>query len=333
MRNLATPQRLKGFDYRTPYYYMITIHARGDVPEAFSGLGPQGCILSPVTRAFLRVIRQLHVQFPEIDPVTCFTIMPDHVHLLVRLRDACGHSVIGISEALKENLAQAYYHVAGIPLPPAPPGCQGFLSLASHVFVPGFHDYIVKKAGQLQRFTRYIRTNPQRAWARRQARAQGWFNRVHRVVFMGRTWYAYGNTALLEVPLIVPLKGHRATLPGSPEWNRLLDLAARLGPGAAGVSTFMSAHEKACGRAIGLAGGNWIVLSPDGFPPAGDGKGYETPAGEPTRWHPSERQEKWCARGRMVFLSLWEGGPRRPSRAELYQRCHEMGDLFASLAP
>ena len=34
------PQRLKGFDYRTPYFYMVTIHARADLPDAFSAIGP-----------------------------------------------------------------------------------------------------------------------------------------------------------------------------------------------------------------------------------------------------------------------------------------------------
>lgn len=324
------PQRLKGFDYRTTYFYMVTIHARADLPDAFSAIGPQGCLVNPLTRAFLHVIRGFHTAYPEIDPITCFTIMPDHLHLLIRIRERGGHGLIEIVESLKESLAQVYFRAAGMPLPAAPKGLANFLSLKASVFVDGFHDYIVKKPGQLKRFSRYIRTNPQRSWLRRQARERGWFNRVHLVDFAGHRWYAYGNVALLDLPELVPLKGHRATRPDTPEWNALVGRAARLGPGGAGISTFMSAHEKACGRAIGLAGGNWIVLSPDGFPPAGDGGGYLKPEGEPTRWHPGERQEKWCAQGRMLFLSLWEGGVRRLDSATLWQRCHEMGEVVAT---
>ena len=42
-------------------------------------------------------------------------------------------------------------------------------------------------------------------------------------------------------------------------------------------------------RAIGLAGGRWIVLSPEGF---GEG------------WRPNPKFEKFCAEGRLLFISL-----------------------------
>ena len=74
----------------------------------------------------------------------------------------------------------------------------------------------------------------------------------------------------------------------------------------------MSPCEKACGHALGLAGGRWIVLSPEGF-------------GE--RWHPGRQYERFCAEGRMLFISLWPEMTREPTKAELYQRCHEMGDI------
>ena len=107
-------------------------------------------------------------------------------------------------------------------------------------------------------------------------------------------------------------KGHRATKSGTPEWNTLVESCSRIGPGGAGVGTFMSPLEKECGNAIAKAGGKWIVLSPEGF-------------GE--RWHPPREKERFCAEGRMLFLSLWPPMERQPQRAELYQRCHEMGDI------
>ena len=77
----------------------------------------------------------------------------------------------------------------------------------------------------------------------------------------------------------------------------------------------MSPLEKACGHALGLAGGKWVVLSPEGF-------------GE--RWHPGREYEKFCAEGRMLFLSLWPAMTRQPTKKELYDRCHEMGDVVAA---
>ena len=74
----------------------------------------------------------------------------------------------------------------------------------------------------------------------------------------------------------------------------------------------MSPLEKACGNAIARAGGAWIVLSPEGFSP---------------QWHPPRQKEKFCAEGRMLFLSLYEERAKQPTNAELYSRCHEMVDF------
>ena len=147
--------------------------------------------------------------------------------------------------------------------------------------------------------------------ALRRANAR-FFQQVVPVDFLARRWFAYGNRALLDLPVLVPFKGHRATAEGSPEWNALIESAARIGPGGAGVSTFMSPLEKACGNAIARAGGALVVLSPEGFGP---------------RWHPPREKERFCAAGRMLFLSLYEATARQPTRKELYDRCHEMVDL------
>lgn len=170
----------------------------------------------------------------------------------------------------------------------------------------------MKKRGQLEAFRRYIVENPARAWLRR-ANAQ-YFGRVSEVDFCGRRWFAYGNTALLDLPVIQPFKCSRSLVKDSPEWNAFTAAAARIGPGGAGVGTFMSPCEKECGNAIARAGGNWIVLSPDGFGP---------------RWHPPREKERFCAAGRMLFLSLYPHDTHQPDRATLYRRCHAMGDVVA----
>ena len=178
------------------------------------------------------------------------------------------------------------------------------------------HDWIVKRDGQLAAFTRYIRENPERAWLRK--RNAQYFGMVRKVSFLGREWFAYGNTALLELPALFAVKGHRVTKRGSPEWNALVEGCARIGPGGAGVGTFMSPLEKECGNAIAAAGGKWIVLCPEGFS---------------ERWHPPREKERFCADGRMLFLSLYSVLERMPTKAELYARCHEMGDLAVAALP
>ena len=93
--------------------------------------------------------------------------------------------------------------------------------------------------------------------------------------------------------------------------NALCAAAARIGPGGAGLSTFLSPLEKAAGNAIIKAGGSLIILSMEGFAP---------------RWHPSEKQERFCADGRMLYLSPYEPQAAKLTRQEMYSRAHALVD-------
>ncbi len=333
-----TMPRLKGFDYSKPFFYMVTLKrlpglapfsqiADGEKPEHY-------LIENEITRAFAQVIRTFHTTCRGLAPIECFTVMPDHLHLLLKLEEGPDTKPLGTYvHWLMRALARAYWaHAPGHGpvhktltggrglVPPVPPKsvvlpAPSGIKLAP-VFTRDWHDWIVKRDGQLAAFTRYIRENPERAW-RRKRNAQ-FFGTVRKVSFLGREWFAYGNTALLDLPALFAVKGHRTTKPGSPEWNALVDGCARIGPGGAGVGTFMSPLEKECGNAIATAGGKWIVLCPEGFS---------------ERWHPPREKERFCAEGRMLFLSLYPVLERMPTKAELYARCHEMGDLAVAVLP
>ena len=328
--------RLPGFDYKSPFFYMVTLKRLKGL-AAFSEIGPKGLVENELTRAFAAVIRAFSTQWRCCEEISPFAIMPDHLHLLIKIRATPDRVALGVLVSqLAKALRNAYWQIVaadaatgktrapgltegksgiagGASAPPRTgrPGIAGGASAPPRdIFERDWHDWIVKKEGQLAAFRRYIRENAARAWERR-AHAQ-YFGRVSEVAFLGRRWFAYGNRALLDLPVLVPFKGHRATAEGSREWNALLTAAGRIGPGGAGVSTFMSPLEKACGNAIARAGGGMIVLSPEGFG---------------TRWHPPREKERFCAQGRMLFLSLYEATPRQPTRVELYHRCHEMIDL------
>ena len=335
--------RLPGFDYKSPFFYMVTLKRLKGL-AALSEIGPEGLVENRLTRAFEAVIRGFPAKWRCCEAISPFVVMPDHLHLLIKIRATPDRVALGVLVSqLAKALRNAYWQIVAAdaatgktraprlsegatPSAEKKPGIakgEGFAGGASApprgqsretppppIFERGWHDWIVKKEGQLAAFRRYIRENAARAWERR-AHAQ-YFGRVSEVAFLGRRWFAYGNRALLDLPVLVPFKGHRATAEGSREWNALLAAGGRIGPGGAGVSAFMSPLEKACGNAIARAGGGLIVLSPEGFGP---------------RWHPPREKERFCAQGRMLFLSLYEATPRQPTRAELYHRCHEMIDL------
>ena len=322
--------RLSGFDYTRPYYYMVTLR-RLDGLAAFSAIDATGEVENAITRAFHAVIKNFHLQWYVVEPIWCYVIMPDHIHLLIKLaagekRLALGTIVHQLMRALAREYAALMEQGGAKQAAPAEQGgakqnapaeqggatgvCGASGRSVAPIFSRDWHDWIVKRDGQLDAFITYIRENPARSWLRKSHRE--YFQRVNEIDFLGRKWYGYGNAALLVLPVLEPFRCSRKWVEGGPEWCEAVARASRLGPGGAGVSTFMSPCEKACGHALGLAGGRWIVLSPEGF-------------GE--RWHPGRQYERFCAEGRMLFISLWPEMAREPTKAELYQRCHEMGDI------
>lgn len=325
--------RLFGFDYKSPYFYMVTLKRLKGLAD-FSQIGPNGLIENEITKAFVAIIRRFHLKWRCLDEISPFVVMPDHIHLLIKIRDIPDRVALGVLVSqLAKALRNAYWQVvaadaATCTAPFPSPAAMDSVSCATGsagcasaqppppIFEPEWHDWIVKKRGQLAAFRRYIRENPARAWLRRENAR--YFQSVREVEFLGQRWFGYGNLEILNLPVLHAFKGHRATALESPEAKTILAEASRIGPGGAGVSTFMSPLEKACGNAIAKAGGSYVVLSPEGFG---------------SRWHPPREKERFCAKGRMLFLSLYPADTKKPDKATLYTRCHKMVDLANEALP
>ena len=318
--------RLLSFDYTKPYFFMVTL-------KRLPGLAPLSqitdaaepprdshgraryLIASDLTMAFSKAIRGYAATSPGLWPVETFIVMPDHLHLLLHLKDTGGR--LGLAahvEALAAELSRIYYTMR--------PGADGRVrpilrdsgeSPPPSIFSPDWHDWIVLRDGQLAAFTRYIRENPARAW--RRSRNRQFFTRPGKLTFIGREWFSYGNPDILRLPVLEPFRCSRSWTQDGGEWSAAVACAERIGPGGAGVGTFMSPCEKECGNAIYKTGGSFVVLSPEGF-------------GE--RWHPTREKEALCAEGRMLFLSPYAPEAARPDNATLHRRCHEMGDAIAA---
>lgn len=275
---------------------MVTLRRHAGVGAFSEIVSPGRCQINAITRSFVNCILNFHVACRSIAPIECFSVMPDHIHMLIRIVPNERHLRLEtIVAQIMSALENRYQEATGSRV---------------EVFDARWHDWIVLHDGQLKAFTRYIRENPLRYWIRKSNSA--YFRRVAEVDFLGRKWLGYGNAAILDLPVIEPFRCSRKWREGDAEWLAATARAERIGPGCAGIGTFMSPCEKACGNIIAGAGGRWIVLSPEGF-------------GE--RWHPVRKQEIFCAEGRMMFLSPYPAMARQPTPAELYRRCHEMGDI------
>ena len=85
MKQRATMRRLKGFDYSRPYFYMVTVRCLAGMAALSRIVSPGKCELNAITKAFVHVIRGSHERVAGLDPIECFSVMPDHIHLLIKI--------------------------------------------------------------------------------------------------------------------------------------------------------------------------------------------------------------------------------------------------------
>lgn len=305
--HISMGKRLNGFDYSSPYFYMVTLR-RTDGYADFSTItgDPSTHFIhaSPLTHRLSKAIRTFHTQWKCLHPIECFSIMPDHIHLILKILPTEKRATLPLLVwQLMRSLERVYLEDATLQTPPNTP-------TPSHLFLPDWHDWIITKREHLTVFTHYIRENPMRRW-QRLTHAQN-FQRIQNVTYRDHQWFAYGNPTLLNHPIIEGFQCSRKWKPTDTTWQEAIEKASRLGPGCVGISTFMSPCEKACGNEIFKAGGSLIILHPEGFH---------------DRWHPTRSKETLCAQGRLLFLSLYPASTHKLTAAELYQRCHTMGDI------
>lgn len=171
-------RRLTGFDYSRPYFYMVTMKRLPTAAPLSEIVAPGKCRMNAITRAFVGNIRHFHEACPAIAQIGAFTIMPDHIHLIIKIIDRSGADISpapvplrleAIVELLMQALEGAYREVTG---------------RREQVFDARWHDWIVLRREHLAAFTRYIRENPLRWWRRHENRQ--FFTRVGQLSFAGR---------------------------------------------------------------------------------------------------------------------------------------------------
>jgi REP element-mobilizing transposase RayT len=294
--------RLKGYNYATARGYMVTLkmHPQAEPLVELDASRKQAYRFTRLTRPFMDAITQrLPAYFHQHVKVEQYALMPNHLHLFIRLlacEDRAPINLIHVVHQLQRFLKEAYQTTTGDTTCASPIQSQ-------------WHDSIAFDKAAVQRLKAYIRNNPKRA-LQRQTSHFCTYQTGH--AKDGTLWRYYGNRALLESPTILPVECSRQIKPETPLWERWQNVARYISIGGAGIGTFMSPCEQMVRETILEAGGALIILLPEGI------DGY---------WHPSERYEHLCAEGRLLFLTPFEPQGKRLDKATLYQRCHLGGGL------
>ncbi|MCO5216124.1 MAG: transposase [Thermomicrobiales bacterium] len=148
--------RMKGFDYRTPSYYFVTVctHNRacllGSVRNEEMVLNHAGQMIADITHT-------LTERYPQAT-TDSFVIMPNHVHLLIGLNldihlEEPALSLINVVHWWKTQTTVRY--IAGVKL-------SGWTRFEAHLWQEGYHDHIVRNDRDLETLRIYVAENPAR---------------------------------------------------------------------------------------------------------------------------------------------------------------------------
>lgn len=223
---------------------------------------------SPIGRLILDDIHNIEKRHVGVQ-VYCSMIMPDHVHLLLYIKEEIGKSV----KELARGMRQGWKHLA-----------------LEADFAPPFIRPLYHK-GQLNAMFQYIQSNPRRAMLRRLN--PDLFRLRRELQVEGLTFTALGNLFLLDYPQRQVIECSRSASEEQIDAQQTLAIQVAV-DGAVSYSGTISAGEKHIVRAIREAGLPVVVVLNDGFPASGSE--YER------FYKPGGVYFEACATGRLLLL-------------------------------
>lgn len=278
-------RRTPWHDYSRKGTYMLTLVVR----ERMAILGTlRGCLegevmpyveLSALGNAIVQEEQQkINQSYPLVE-VWKLCIMPDHLHMIVRIKENLGENEhLGkVVAGFKSGCNNVYWKLFNMNQPPR----QG-------LFEKGYCDKILMHEGQLDNWKHYLDDNPRRLMMKRQNPEL--FSVLTGMEVAGEQCQVVGNRFLLNIPDKVAVIVHRRYT--DEENARLREEWLSCGErGGVLVSAAVSPKEKEVLREAMNRGYNIILLRENGFP-----KLYK----------PSGEAFDACAKGVLLQISPWE---------------------------
>lgn len=300
-------QRAFSHNYHAPFIYHIILK-KTTTAETFGIVkgnpliapGQLGCAYieeSSLGKTIARSIIGIQYQFPILQ-IYQFIVMPDHVHILLRVKDWSEKHLDFYIETLTANIATTHSKTTGHQISP------------TDIFQPGYCDKPLLIKRSLDTLFRYIRENPHRLAIRRQF--PQFFQRKRRIRIGAEEYEAYGNLFLFRNPDKEAVKISRSFSPEEKAGKK----AAWLHNAAKGtvlVSPFISKEEKAIRTEAEALGGKIILITHEAFS---------------ERFKPADHDFALCASGRLLIISLGLAASTALSRAH----CMQMNALSEAIA-
>lgn len=260
-------KRCYAHDYHEPCIYLVTVTTMDREPllGQVEGDALKARIkLSAVGKAVWREIEAIPQRYPQVK-VMQHQIMPDHVHLVLRVTErlpvklplgnvvASWKAACGKAAALLRDLKAAAHDNPAQHIAPGTDGSSREAAFRSSetrpyrpLFTRGFNDSILTGQGQLHYMMAYVRDNPRRLLIKRQ---HGSFFTIRRgITVAGMRFDAVGNLALLQRPLMAVHCHRRWTEAEQQDYHDRCLLVAE--SSAVLVGAFISKAEQAIAHAI-----------------------------------------------------------------------------------
>ena len=285
-------RRARFHNYKAPGYYMISFNKEDNIPDFSyiagdirSSRNPPHTILTPIGEVIDSRILDIS-QMPEFE-IPNYVIMPDHIHLLWRVKEWLPRD-LGHYVAYLKAQSSALWHERF--------GTDPSVSL----FAPKFNDKISFDEEMTERFFHYISDNPRRRLT--VMTHPELFSKAHRIRILDKEMDFYGNFQLLKHPVIAAAV---VSSRYSEEERKIYEFAWEEAIRTQGVliSPFISDAEKTLMRRGIESGASIIRLVPDGIGP---------------KYKPSGQEFDLCAQGRCLHI----GPPRQSAHTDPLSRSH-----------
>lgn len=344
-------RRLKGHDYCAKCIYHITMTKAPGCPDfgyLTGGVKSPKIKYSPVGLHIFRHLHYLSALNPLIE-LKQYKIMPDHIHLLLFIRERMDMPLgnyLGkwkkrlhkeapslIKEAPSITTEAPSTAKEALPITKEAPSIASSgvksisisLSNANAIFSENFHDRILFPGQDLNTVFEYIRANPYRLAVRRER--PGFFRRLRNFRINGNEYQLYGNPFLLRNPFKSPVVIHRRY--SQAECSSLMEKWLHLSEnGGVIISPFISKAEKEILHKAINAGGRIIRIQNEPF------------GGE--RFKPAKTDFDLCAEGRLLLIAPMPESPsyhtpflpvgRTSGKTITRTECHLMNALAEAIA-
>lgn len=276
-------KRAFAHNYHAPFiYHIILKKMKGAMAFGAIGgdaripYGTDGCAYikeSALGSIIAKKVIEIQKNFPILQ-VYQFCVMPDHVHILLRVKDWSTHHLDYYIEYLKATIASKYSQSLNKTV------------TGENIFEPGYCDKPLLLKRSLDTLFHYIRQNPHRLAMRQQY--PEFFQRTRNIQIGDNHFEGYGNLFLLRNPDKEAVKISRKDSPEAvaAKTAQWLDAASR---GTVLVSPFISPKEKEIRNAAEAQGAFIILVTHEAFP---------------ERFKPSARDFTLCCAGKLLILSL-----------------------------